>query len=136
MDQLILPILALFLLAVFVSAIVLPIVALVISISSRKKLNEKISRLEAASDSVPGSLQQPASQISLGQNLQQLYARRAHGFERRTGPDPSQSRPHHTRNRAATNGIVELAKNLILNCWRSPIAHVSYRADWKILGGW
>jgi len=75
MDQLILPILALFLLAVFVSAIVLPIVALVISISSRKKLNEKISRLEAASDSVPGSLQQPASQVSLGQNLQQLYAR-------------------------------------------------------------
>ncbi len=75
MDQLILPIVALFVMAVFLSAIVLPIVALVISISSRKKLNEKISRLEAGQPPLPGSLQQPASEVSLVQNVQQLYAR-------------------------------------------------------------
>ena len=41
------------------SAIILPIVALVISIRSRKKLAEKIARLEAAqSSAAAGSLQQ------------------------------------------------------------------------------
>lgn len=75
MDQLIFPILALFVMAVFLSAIILPIVALVISIGSRKKLNERISRLEVGQPPLPGSLQQPASDVSLIQNVQQLYAR-------------------------------------------------------------
>jgi uncharacterized membrane protein len=73
MDDLILPILALFVLAVIISAIVLPIVALVISIGSRKKLNETIALLEAARSSIPGA--QPADDASLAQGIQQLNAR-------------------------------------------------------------
>lgn len=75
MDQLIVLIVSLVVIALFLTAIVLPIVALVISIGSRKRLNEKISRLEAAQSAVPGSIQQPASDASLVQNVQQLYAR-------------------------------------------------------------
>ena len=75
MDQLIVLFLALFVVAVFLSAIVLPIVALAISISSRKKFNERISRLEAAQSPIPGSPQQPASEVSLVQGVQQLYSR-------------------------------------------------------------
>jgi uncharacterized membrane protein len=73
MDQLLVLIVA-FVIAVFLSAIVLPIVALAISIRSRKKLNEKISRLEAEF-AVPGQLQQPGREVSLAQDLQQLSVR-------------------------------------------------------------
>ena len=59
MDQILILVVLLFMAAI-VAAIVLPIVALVISIRSRKKLNEKISRLEAALFPLaPGAPQQP-----------------------------------------------------------------------------
>jgi uncharacterized membrane protein len=74
MDDLILPILVLFVLAVILSAFVLPIVSIVISIRSRTKLNEKISRLETGQSTIPAR-QQPGSEVSQVQNLQQLYAR-------------------------------------------------------------
>jgi hypothetical protein len=47
MDEAII-LIVLLLIAAIVTAIVLPVVALVISIRSRQKLNEKISKLEAA----------------------------------------------------------------------------------------
>ncbi|HKZ01726.1 MAG TPA: DUF2339 domain-containing protein [Pyrinomonadaceae bacterium] len=46
MDEFLIPVLLLLVIAAILSAIVLPIIALVISITSRKKLTEKISRLE------------------------------------------------------------------------------------------
>jgi len=74
MDQLI-GLLSLVVIAVFLSAIVLPIVALVISVRSRKKLNETISRLEAAQSPIAGGPQQPVSEVSLPPQVHQLYAR-------------------------------------------------------------
>src|SRR6266542_690439 len=74
MDQLI-GLLSLVVIAVFLSAIVLPIVALVISVRSRKKLNDTISRLEAAQSPIAGGPQQPVSEVSLPPQVHQLYAR-------------------------------------------------------------
>lgn len=75
MEQLIVLIFALVVIAVFLSAIVLPVVALVISIRSRKILNEKISRLEAGQSPMPDRLQRPTSEVSQAQDVQQLSAR-------------------------------------------------------------
>ena len=75
MDQFIILIVSLFVIAVLLSAIVLPIVALAISIRSRKKLNEGISRLETAQSPVTGKVQQPGAQPSLAQDVHHLNAR-------------------------------------------------------------
>lgn len=72
MDDLILPILALFLLAVIALAIVLPIVALAITIRSRRKLNETTARLEAAYTATTGRPLQPTGQPT---DIQQINAR-------------------------------------------------------------
>jgi uncharacterized membrane protein len=73
MEQLIVLIFALVVIAVFLSAIVIPIVALVITVRSRNKLNEKIALLE--SGQIAGGLSEPASELSLAQSLQQLNSR-------------------------------------------------------------
>lgn len=75
MEQLIVLTLALVVIAVILSAIILPIVALVISIRSRKKLNETLARFESADYSGPDKLQRPAVEVSLAQNLHQLNTR-------------------------------------------------------------
>ncbi|MCM3905159.1 MAG: DUF2339 domain-containing protein, partial [Pyrinomonadaceae bacterium] len=75
MEQLIVLIFALVVIAVLLSAIVLPIVALVITVRSRQTINERISRLEGPPAPIPGGAYQPASELSEVQNLQQLYAR-------------------------------------------------------------
>jgi uncharacterized membrane protein len=74
MEQFIVLIFALVVIAVFVSAIILPIIALVISVRSRNKLNEKISRLENAQSPKPGGIQH-TSELSEVPDLQQLYSR-------------------------------------------------------------
>lgn len=74
MEQLIVLIFSLFVIALFLTAIVLPIVALVISIGTRKKLAENISRLDAGQPPGPVGLQQSAESPQV-QNLQQLNAR-------------------------------------------------------------
>lgn len=71
MDQLLVLTLILMLIAGFLSAIVLPVIALVVAIRTRRILNGKISRIEAALSSASGNLQ-PGTPV---QNLQQLEAR-------------------------------------------------------------
>jgi hypothetical protein len=63
MDDLILPILGLFLLAVLACAIVLPIVALAIAIRSRRKLNQATAQLEAAYSSLSGKPLPPDREV-------------------------------------------------------------------------
>src|SRR5215468_3945267 len=58
MDEILIPILGLVFLAVILSALILPIVALVISIRSRKALSEQIARI-VSSTPPPGQLQPP-----------------------------------------------------------------------------
>ncbi|MCM3871102.1 MAG: DUF2339 domain-containing protein, partial [Pyrinomonadaceae bacterium] len=74
MQDLIILIIALFVIALIISGIVLPIVALIISIRTRRILNQKVSRLEAGQFPISGGLQQPA-EGSLAQSVQQLVAR-------------------------------------------------------------
>lgn len=76
MDDLVFPILALVAMALIIAAIVLPIIALVISIHSRNKLNQQLSRL-AQTPPVPGTFQQqPTSDRALfAATVQQLDAR-------------------------------------------------------------
>jgi uncharacterized membrane protein len=75
MDQFIVLIISLVVIAGLLSAVVLPIVALVISIRSRKKLNEKLSLLEGGRSSLAGKLQHPEGKLSLAEDVQQLNAR-------------------------------------------------------------
>ena len=75
MDQFIILMVSLVVIAVVLCAITLPIVALAISIRSRKKLNERISQLEGGQSSVRGGLQQPAGKLTLAADVQQLSAR-------------------------------------------------------------
>lgn len=78
MDELLILILFLVIITAILSAIVLPIVALVISISSKKKLTEQISRLEARqSPPVSGAPQQLtiSGEASLAAAIQQLNNR-------------------------------------------------------------
>jgi len=78
MDQPIILILVLVVIAVILSVIVLPIIALVISARTKKKLNGRISILEAAqSPPLAGPLQQPPSsgKAPLSAEIQQLKAR-------------------------------------------------------------
>jgi uncharacterized membrane protein len=69
MDDAIGLIIALVLLALFVGGIILPIVALVVSIRTRSKLNQELSRLQGSSPLAPAESQ------GLSQILQELTAR-------------------------------------------------------------
>src|SRR4030095_1229496 len=69
MEELIILIVALLLIAVLIIATVLPIVALVISIRSRRKLNELVTRLEAA------RVQPVSAESPLSRSIQSLLAR-------------------------------------------------------------
>jgi uncharacterized membrane protein len=69
MEELIILIVALLLIAVLIIATVLPIVALVISIRSRRKLNELVSRLEVA------GVQPVSAESPLSRSIQSLVAR-------------------------------------------------------------
>jgi uncharacterized membrane protein len=78
MDDLLMLILALFVILAIIAAVVLPIVALVISIRSKKKLAERISRLEAGlSHGVPDApmIQSATSFAALVQQLTTRVAR-------------------------------------------------------------
>lgn len=73
-EQIILLGLALVLITLIVSAIVLPIVALLISIRTRKKLSETIARLEVAQSSTSPRVR-AESEVSLAHNVQELQER-------------------------------------------------------------
>lgn len=74
MDELLI-LIALVLIAAIIAAIILPIIALVIAVRSKRRLTEKIARLEAATGQVgPGALPGPGF-TSFGALLQQLNAR-------------------------------------------------------------
>lgn len=76
MDDLIFPILSLLFMAIILAAIVLPIIALVISIHSRKTLRQQLSRL-ASPMPVPGAFLQPPNSdgVRLAAAVQRLEAR-------------------------------------------------------------
>src|SRR6266496_2121010 len=77
MDQLIIPILLLLVFAAILSAIVLPIIALVISIRSRKKITEQVSRLQVQSPPLTSALIEPpvSGQGHLAAAIRQLNTR-------------------------------------------------------------
>lgn len=78
MDQLLILIVFLVVMAVLLSAVVLPIIALVISIRSKKKLTEQISRIETReSPAGPGLVQQSGNsgEGSLPAEIQELKSR-------------------------------------------------------------
>ncbi|MGZ8842859.1 MAG: hypothetical protein ACXW18_04300, partial [Pyrinomonadaceae bacterium] len=70
MDEATVFIIGLFVLIALLALVVMPIIALVVSIRSRKKINEAIARIESTQSTAPGS-----TPPSLSAVLQQLTIR-------------------------------------------------------------
>jgi uncharacterized membrane protein len=77
MDDFIIPLVLLLITGAILCGIVLPIIALIVSIRSRRKLNERIARLETQSSFVPDATKQLpiTGEASLAAWIQQLSAR-------------------------------------------------------------